>query len=134
MSDKIVVEMPNLETAAYVLALLTPGAVEIYGVANETGDLICEAFPGGSNSMETLESKINLYAIWKKLKRSLREQGIDYERSLAPWLEPTVPDEIDGNTVCYTPDGGAGIRVGCAFVSLEQMKLMVEKAEKGKDE
>lgn len=127
------IDIPTAEAAAYIEALLctTPGKV-LNELQGDTLEHFQYYFPGGIRKAKELVESGDLVSrpVMNSLTKALRDAGIT--DTTAPWTVPQAPTEIDGNPIDYR--GDEGIRFGCNNqynLSVEQMKLMVAKCERG---
>ena len=124
------ITIPNLESVAFLNALLVrPTATIINSLKKDEEGLrsFNVEFPGGIEKALELSIKggyINFMSVWGNLGVILSRAKIT--RDHAPWLKEEAPSQINNDVVKYDNEG---ITVGCVKVSLEALKLMVEKCE-----
>lgn len=123
------IEVPDVETAAYLSALIWGAWPDREEFKYTTRARIEKLFPGGLEAAEEIGFGPNSgrNSIWVSLNVALRNAGVNREGTTAPWLKPKAPDTIGGEEIKYR--GRDGIKVGCALVSLEQMELIIEKCK-----
>ncbi|KKN05258.1 hypothetical protein LCGC14_1089020 [marine sediment metagenome] len=122
------IDVPNVETAAYLAAILAPDLNEYVSCKENSISKIATAhFAGGKKGMSAAYAKIlkGKVDVRKTLARRLQDAGAHWGQD-APWLEPQAPREINGEEVIYS---AGGIIIGCKELVLEEMREMVKKCE-----
>lgn len=125
----ITITITRVDTAAYIAALILNVKPDQDGYLESPKKRADKYFPGGSKAVEMLSDKEcdfqeDRYQIWAEIENALEKEGIHLDN--APWLESKPPAKIGGYDVKYSSEG---IRLGCANVPLEEMKLMIKECE-----
>ena len=121
------IEIETVEMAAYLMAITNPSASQYCdGDVDSIAEAVYTCIQGGKDGMNRIRLQADPGNIWHQLEAPLKKVGAHYDQHDAPWLKPKAPTEIDGNPVTYSK---AGIAVGCANVSLDELKLIVEECE-----
>lgn len=133
MGKKYTIEVPNLETLAYIGAVLNPN-LDSYlgGDGDEIIHDVFTCFAGGEEGMRAVKLKIDtgLTTVWKLVEGELTEQNCNSDQDGAPWLKPQAPTEINGDPVTCKSDG---VKVGCTFVPLKDLELIVKECKECED-
>ena len=125
------IEIPDVETTAYLRALLYPSSSDAWDEDVDIQGAVFDGLVGGQVGLKALGPMVEQTTkkIWHVLDRALIKAGCNQGGVSAPWLTPKAPSEIGGEEVEYL--GKAGIKVGCAPLSLEKIELMVKKCKEG---
>ncbi len=125
------IDVPNVETAAYLMALVNPSIGCLYNNDPECfHDDVVTTFQGGMTGLKAASPKILHWHIWDQLGSILLRTGSHYTEDSAPWLKLKVPTEINGNPVTCMK---SGVKVGCTQVGIEELKLLVKECEEAEE-
>jgi len=100
------IDVPNVETAAYLMALISPDIKHLcssgpkYFVRE-----VVRTFQGGVSGLQSAAPKIRQQRIWHQLRSVILRTGAYYTETSASWLEPKAPAKIDGNSVTCRKSG-----------------------------
>lgn len=130
------IDIPDVETAAYIHALIYNVRPEAEEIDQSARHRLNTHFPGGYGAAKNIPSFNRMGpgahrgGIVEKLRVLLRDAGAFGRNSTtAPWLTPKPPTSIEGFDVTY--HGEDGIKVGCSTLSVVEMELMVKKCKGG---
>lgn len=126
-----IIEVPDVETAAYLRAVLSPSAEDILNRKDIIEDIF-DQIAGGEEGFRAVSKKVDgegVLAVWEAIGNALCDEGIDSDSDDAPWMKDVVPDKIESYDVTY--NGKDGVEIGCTTLSLTKMRAMVKKCEEG---
>lgn len=125
------IDVPNVETAAYLMAVMNPSVGEIYD--NDAEDfihLVSKTFQGKTRGLRAAHAKIFNVDIWHQLANVLKDTGCYYNEKSAPWCTPQAPTRRAGYPVTCRK---AGLQIGPVEVTTEELKLLLEKCEEAEE-